>query len=67
MRMHVLTIPQPKYCPVRLSLWKNHPLRQQEVYSSVCNYFQPTEENLKRLYQAAEILKILVKTTVIVR
>ncbi|KAK9478418.1 hypothetical protein V1514DRAFT_331246 [Lipomyces japonicus] len=44
-----LPIPPPtsKYCPVRLSLWKDFPVRQQEVYGFVCNYFQPTEDDPK--------------------
>ncbi|KAG0156375.1 hypothetical protein PDIDSM_3553 [Penicillium digitatum] len=46
------TIPLPigKYCPTRLALWTDCSSRQQKIYSSVCNYLQPTEEAPARLF-----------------
>lgn len=46
------TIPLPtgKYCPTRLEPWTDCPAQQQEIYNSVCNYFQPAEEARARLF-----------------
>lgn len=39
-----IPLPTGKYCPMRLETWTDCPAQQQEIYNSVCNYFQPAEE-----------------------
>jgi hypothetical protein len=45
-------IPPPtgKYCPTRLHLWSDFPVRQQEIYNAVYTYLQPTERDAPRLF-----------------
>lgn len=45
-----IPLPTGKYCPTRLALWTDCSSRQQKIYSSVCNYLQPTEEARARLF-----------------
>ncbi|KAB8255196.1 hypothetical protein BDV32DRAFT_154484 [Aspergillus pseudonomiae] len=46
------TIPLPigKYCPTRLESWTECAAKQQEIFNSVCNYLQFTEEARARLF-----------------
>ncbi len=39
-----IPLPTGKYCPMRLALWTDCSAQQQNIFSSVCNYLQPTEE-----------------------
>jgi hypothetical protein len=45
-----IPLPTGKYCPTRLALWTDCSARQQNIYSSVCNYLQSTEEAQARLF-----------------
>ncbi|CAI7580082.1 unnamed protein product [Penicillium viridicatum] len=39
-----------KYCPSRLEVWTDCSARQQGIYTSVCKYLQPAEEDQARLF-----------------
>ncbi|ELR05358.1 hypothetical protein GMDG_07341 [Pseudogymnoascus destructans 20631-21] len=45
-----IPLPTGKYCPTRLALWTDCSARQQKIYSSVCNYLQPSQEARARLF-----------------
>ncbi|KAL2846713.1 hypothetical protein BJY01DRAFT_234511 [Aspergillus pseudoustus] len=46
------TIPPPtrKYCPLQLRPWTDCAARQQEIYTLVCHYLQPTEIDAPQLF-----------------
>ncbi|KAJ6133114.1 hypothetical protein N7471_008329 [Penicillium samsonianum] len=52
-----IPLPTGKYCPTRLAPWTDCSARQQKIYSSVCNYLQPTEEARARLFTPLIALK----------
>ena len=45
-----IPLPTGKYCPTRLELWEDCQTLHQEVYSSVCRYLQPENEESPRLF-----------------
>ncbi|QQK47612.1 Protein kinase-like domain [Penicillium digitatum] len=52
-----IPLPTGKFCPTRLALWTDCSSRQQKIYSSVCNYLQPTEEAPARLFTPLNALE----------
>ncbi|KAG0152947.1 hypothetical protein PDIDSM_1906 [Penicillium digitatum] len=52
-----IPLPTGKFCPTRLALWTDCSSRQQKIYSSVCNYLQPTEEARAQLFTPLNVLK----------
>ena len=39
-----------KRCPLRLRLWTNCEIRQQEIYRSIYNYLEPPEQDTEQLF-----------------
>ncbi|KAE8379847.1 hypothetical protein BDV26DRAFT_280049 [Aspergillus bertholletiae] len=51
--------PTAKFCPTRLRLWSDWSAKQQEIYSIVRTYLQPTEREPDRLFSSLGELHLL--------